>query len=323
MIMLGYIYHITNKNNNKKYIGKTINLERRLEKHFSNLRNNKHHSTKLQRAFNKYGEDAFVVTYQIKEINNEEDLNLLEMEEIKNYDSFNNGYNETIGGDGQRTALDFNTMLLVYHITQRYKGVNRKIAEYFNCDHTIINSIQKSTLLSKVEKPSEENIKNLINKLNLQENNLNENYQPHNEKKLNEEKVCEILSIITQLEGYDKTICEIFNVDSKCLWRLKNNLIYKESVEKFHNLTQEEIKQLKIHTLLKYDVENMRAKRQRNGVKNSLTQEQVNYILDNQNKKSKAQIGRELNISADRVRNVINGVSYKDLVNNYYKFHNK
>lgn len=45
--------------NGKSYIGSSINLNWRKTKHFTELRNQKHHSIILQKAFNKYGEDCF------------------------------------------------------------------------------------------------------------------------------------------------------------------------------------------------------------------------------------------------------------------------
>jgi len=46
--------------NGKKYIGSTVNGYTRFCDHQANLRRGKHHSIILQRAWNKYGEDAFV-----------------------------------------------------------------------------------------------------------------------------------------------------------------------------------------------------------------------------------------------------------------------
>jgi len=54
------IYQIRNKLNNDIYIGKSRNLNARKSQHKYYLRINNHHSTHLQRAFNKYGEDNFV-----------------------------------------------------------------------------------------------------------------------------------------------------------------------------------------------------------------------------------------------------------------------
>ena len=54
------IYKILNILNGKMYIGSSVSFEQRWTQHRSELRRNKHHSPKLQRAWNKYGEDAFV-----------------------------------------------------------------------------------------------------------------------------------------------------------------------------------------------------------------------------------------------------------------------
>lgn len=54
-------YMIQNVLNGHRYVGSTNNFKRRLNKHRSELRTNKHHSIPLQRAYNKYGEDKFVI----------------------------------------------------------------------------------------------------------------------------------------------------------------------------------------------------------------------------------------------------------------------
>ena len=54
-----YIYKITCKENNKFYVGSTVDFERRWTIHKSLLNNNKHHSKVLQNCWNKYGEDMF------------------------------------------------------------------------------------------------------------------------------------------------------------------------------------------------------------------------------------------------------------------------
>lgn len=54
------IYCIESRIDNKKYIGQSIDIERRFQSHRSNLRNNKHNNTHLQGAWNLYKEDNFV-----------------------------------------------------------------------------------------------------------------------------------------------------------------------------------------------------------------------------------------------------------------------
>lgn len=53
------IYKIENLLNAKIYIGSTIDFDRRKKDHIRDLNNNKHHSAKLQRSWNKYGENNF------------------------------------------------------------------------------------------------------------------------------------------------------------------------------------------------------------------------------------------------------------------------
>lgn len=53
------IYKITNKVNEKFYIGSSNNIERRWRHHKSNLRSGTHTNIHLQNSYNKYGEDQF------------------------------------------------------------------------------------------------------------------------------------------------------------------------------------------------------------------------------------------------------------------------
>jgi hypothetical protein len=53
------IYRITNTIDNKSYIGSSINIEKRWREHNNSLLRGQHHSSHLQRAYNKYGLDAF------------------------------------------------------------------------------------------------------------------------------------------------------------------------------------------------------------------------------------------------------------------------
>lgn len=53
------IYAIQNRNNGKVYIGSAIDFRKRKNVHFCLLRKGKHHSSHLQKAWDKYGESAF------------------------------------------------------------------------------------------------------------------------------------------------------------------------------------------------------------------------------------------------------------------------
>lgn len=58
-IMRTVIYKIENIIDNACYIGSSNNYARRKRRHFDDLKSNQHHSIILQRAYNKYGADAF------------------------------------------------------------------------------------------------------------------------------------------------------------------------------------------------------------------------------------------------------------------------
>lgn len=91
------IYKYTNIINNKIYIGQTNNEQRRKREHFScSIKKKKH---KFHKAIDKYGIDNFkyeVMCY----CKNRHEADLMEIFFINKYDSFNNGYNMTIGGMG-------------------------------------------------------------------------------------------------------------------------------------------------------------------------------------------------------------------------------
>lgn len=54
-----FIYRIECVETHKNYIGSTINFENRKKEHLTLLKNNKHHSKKLQYTYNKYGKKSF------------------------------------------------------------------------------------------------------------------------------------------------------------------------------------------------------------------------------------------------------------------------
>lgn len=53
------IYQITNLQNGKCYVGSAVSFRKRWKEHLRQLSNGDHHSTVMQRAWNKYGETAF------------------------------------------------------------------------------------------------------------------------------------------------------------------------------------------------------------------------------------------------------------------------
>ena len=99
------IYKITNKLNNKCYIGKSSNIEERWKYHKLRCFDEKEWNKPLYRAFRKYGVENFSFEI-IEELNDyEKESNLKEQYWIQYYNCYgDNGYNATLGGDGGITV---------------------------------------------------------------------------------------------------------------------------------------------------------------------------------------------------------------------------
>jgi group I intron endonuclease len=97
---LGYIYTITNKVSGKVYVGQAVDYEDRWGRHKRELRGNYHNNQHLQNSYNKHGAEAF--EYKVIDAVPIETLDEAEIAYIAQYDSFKNGYNGTLGGDGIR-----------------------------------------------------------------------------------------------------------------------------------------------------------------------------------------------------------------------------
>ena len=98
---IGYIYIITNDINGKSYIGKTNDLVRRWKEHCYGNSN----TSILSKALKKYGLSHFIFDIvaqipfdDIDELNTV--LKELEIYYIALYNTFKDGYNATVGGDG-------------------------------------------------------------------------------------------------------------------------------------------------------------------------------------------------------------------------------
>jgi group I intron endonuclease len=95
------IYYIKNNINNKMYIGLSIDVEARIRRHMKDLKVGVHPNVYLQRAWTKYGNENF--EFGILEECDKSKLADKEICWIAYYDSYNSGYNSTIGGYGTKS----------------------------------------------------------------------------------------------------------------------------------------------------------------------------------------------------------------------------
>ena len=111
--MRGFIYKITNTINGKSYIGQTIqNVKERFYQHCATKCRKAVSNMAIHRAIKKYGKSNFIVEV-IEEIDSA-NLNDRERYWIKYYNSYNNGYNSTKGGqDGCKSFKDLDVESII------------------------------------------------------------------------------------------------------------------------------------------------------------------------------------------------------------------
>ena len=135
MCEFGHIYMINNKINNKKYVGQSINLKRRILEHIRNAYKNENHP--LYYAFNKYGWDNFEFSI-IDTANTFDELNQKEIKYIQEYKSNNKefGYNLEAGGKNSSPSIETLEKMSKSHlgIVQSDEWKNKRIAKAGNDD---------------------------------------------------------------------------------------------------------------------------------------------------------------------------------------------
>ena len=130
-----YIYKIENQINHKVYIGKTLyTIERRWEQHKQNIKRNDLKHLKLYNAILKYGIENFNVS-EVEQVDNPDILSEREQYWIKYYDSFHNGYNCSLGGEGIQ-LYDYD---LIWQLWQQGKTI-KEISSILQCTDYVVHT---------------------------------------------------------------------------------------------------------------------------------------------------------------------------------------
>lgn len=140
------IYKITNKVNEKVYIGESTNIENRWVSHIRKLVKQTHHSDTLQNDFNTYGIENFkfevlqIIDDNLQEIIIMSLLYVLENKYIRKYNAINKGYNvQNTLGLVLNTKLKFKNNLEITILKQIIRIFNENNKKY---DLQLINNIK-------------------------------------------------------------------------------------------------------------------------------------------------------------------------------------
>ena len=145
---MAYIYLITNNVNGKFYVGKTEDtIEKRFQKHCSDSKKERCKNRPLYRAMNKYGCENFSVSL-LEETDQPE---IREIYWIEQKQSYHNGYNATLGGDGKK-YLDYDLVYATY--CNLKNAVQTAIALGISKDSVlkIVNKYEKTKSTAEVNK---------------------------------------------------------------------------------------------------------------------------------------------------------------------------
>lgn len=150
--MRGFIYKITNNVNGKVYIGQTIQtIKERFYQHCATKCSDSVLNMAIHKAIKKYGKSNFIIEV-IEEVD-KDSLNDKEKFWIEYYNSYNNGYNSTRGGQDCSThykELDAKSIIKEYNSGKSLRSIGNtfKVDKQTIKDLLIRNNITLRTTRS-------------------------------------------------------------------------------------------------------------------------------------------------------------------------------
>lgn len=224
--MSHYVYKITNIINNKIYIGCTsLNIRKRFKQHIS--ASEKGRPYKICRAIRKHGIKNFQIK-KIKTCSTSKEMFSLEKIFIKKYDSLNNGYNMTLGGEGfvGGKRSEKHKKILLECITGRIKSEEeiRKISEGNKGNKNKLGFKCSDETKKKISKLHKGKVKSKIHRRKLSKSLLgNSNAFGYNHKRKTKKKMSRQRSKRWRIiyPGGEEFI--VINLRKYCF---KNDLIY-------------------------------------------------------------------------------------------------
>lgn len=159
--MIG-IYKITNTKNQKCYIGQSTNIEKRWKNHLSVINNTKDHcyDYPIYRAMRKYGVDSFL--FEILEECSVDVLDQREQYWINHFNSYKNGYNQTIGGNNPQSKVKDYIKDITYDLKNTSLSIE-DISIKYNLSYEMIQGINTGRYWARnIDYPIRERNKSVV-----------------------------------------------------------------------------------------------------------------------------------------------------------------
>lgn len=243
-----FIYYLFNTNTGKGYIGYTNDLNRRLYDHLKQLDEGIHPNTDLQEDYAKG-----CLTIEVLEAYYDKDNKYIcnrEKHLIAEYDTFKNGYNQTVGGEGQIDERIFSqdNILNAYAILQFYPSASSKIVQdIFNMSESSVLRLKNRKVhistIAIFDKLSPERKEQLRNELN-KEYNLEERIAEHHQnvtyrnRGLKKEQILMILAVGTNRKKKGAHMERVLGLAPSHCSRIIRGDRYKEFYAEYMNMSE-------------------------------------------------------------------------------------
>lgn len=195
---MGQIYKITNIINGLVYIGQT--KHKAIDRYNAHM--NTYKNTYFYNSMHKYGSDNFILEILEDNVPNDK-LDEKEIYYIALYDSYNNGYNETIGGHGT----------IGYKFTEQdLRKKSESMKKTWQIPDIPLTSKERNKKISKANKgkpKSAEHRKKLSDNAKLRTGSKNSFYGKHHSKETNE-KISNANSIAVDMFDKDMNFIKTF-----------------------------------------------------------------------------------------------------------------
>ena len=297
------IYEIVNIKNNKKYIGQSVNIEKRWQNHKAKLNKQQHSNDYLQKAWNKYGVDAFI--FNIVEKCSRELLDERETFWIIKNNSYNNGYNLDNGGSG------------VLKYPESYYRVIKKGTDKGHKRYAIIKDNYSKAIVTSMFKEKLDELCVLLNNNEITENEVQSHVQQYAKEfrtfdsSINQLRSLGVNYLINQSsKGYTQTdICRLHNISS---------VMMSQFLQEQQITWQEIYKQGEQLKIQRYDKKNNIQQQVINGATNKEIRDKIGCSIKSLQKYKKQHNIRKPHGVGYTLKSTTNtGVQYLSLLKNY------